>query len=92
VVAEPLFKAGSVGFALDPASRLDRTAARAAYSLAVEDAFHQDTEAGAIAGRRRATAYSTDQLKQQRAERILALGPDAVLMDFPEGYVPRQGQ
>jgi hypothetical protein len=92
VITEPLLKASRVGFQLDPASRMDRIAARAAYSPWFEDAFHQDNEAGVAGGRRRATAYSTDKGRSQRAEQILGLGPDAVLMDFPEGYVPRQGQ
>lgn len=90
--AEPLFKAGRIGFGMDPATQIDRIAARTAYSQAVEDAFHRDSDDEDGGGRRRANAYSSDRLKQRRAEVILGLGPDAVLMEFPEGHVPRQGQ
>ena len=78
---------------MDPATQLDRVAAHTAYSQAVEDAFHRDSDdEDGGGGRRRANAYSSDRLKQRRAEVILGLGPDAVLMEFPEGHVPRQGQ
>ena len=82
-----------MGFALDVASQLDRSAAKLQYFSAEDDAFAADDDASEGGpSRRRANAYSADKLKQRKAQAILDLGPDAVLMDFPEGHVPRQGQ
>ena len=88
-----IFGQGRIGFALDVASQLDRTAAETRYDASVIDAFASGPGgADAGGGRRRGGAYSADQLKQQQAQAMLDLGPDAVLMEWPEGHVPRQGQ
>jgi hypothetical protein len=89
----PLFSSGHIGFALDAAPTLEHAVGSGRHEAGVEDAFADDGDGGdSGASRRRANAYSADRLKQRRAQVMLDLGPDAVLMDFPEGHVPRQGQ
>lgn len=76
--AESLFKGGQIGFAMDPASRLDREAVRSRYAWAVEDAFQKSTTEG---GRRRGSALDAERIKKRRAEAILSRGADAIDMD-----------
>jgi hypothetical protein len=65
------------------------------YSEAVQEAFLSEREKAATGpeggGRRRVSLYDSDRSKEARARALLAAGPDAVLMDFPKGYVDRQG-
>ena len=91
--ADGVLGGARLGFAIDDVAQLDRAASKVVYSPAVEDAFSLEADGDEDgASRRRANAYSADQLKQRRARAMLGLGADAILMDFPEGHVPRQGQ
>lgn len=61
------------------------------YSISRRDAFVDEELVRDGASRRRMTLNNPENSKKLRAMDILDTGPDAILMEYPEGYVPRQG-
>lgn len=80
---------------LDPAGRCLHLAMKERYTKSAQDAFLKAGGAAAAAAaggsRRRGAAQDPDSAKRARAQDILARGPDAILMEYPEGHVPRSG-
>eukprot|EP00892_Ulva_mutabilis_P001092 jgi/Ulvmu1/10984/UM007_0163.1 len=89
-----LQQGGRVLLSLDPAGACAQFAMRERYTQSAQDAFLKASDAATTAGggsRRRGAAQDPDSAKRARAQDILARGPDAILMEYPEGHVPRSG-
>lgn len=91
--ADVLRRDGRVLLNLDPAGACSQAAMKERYRKSAQDAFMKDSDAAAAAGgsRRRGVAHDPDSAKRARAQDILDRGPDAILMEYPEGHVPRSG-
>lgn len=93
--ADVLQRDGRVLLSLDPAGACSEAAMRERYCKSARDAFLKDADAAAAVAaggsRRRAAAHDPDSAKRARAQDILDRGPDAILMEYPEGHVPRSG-
>jgi hypothetical protein len=76
---------------MDANAQQDREAIRSRYAATVRDAFFsQEAPAEERHGRLRGSASNADAVRQH-ALRILDKGPDSILMEWPQGTVPRQG-
>ena len=82
-----MLPAGAAGAPHSTTSMPDAVAEEDAF--AAGDAANPD-EDDVGGGRRRASVYSSAGRKHSRAQAILDAGPDAIVMDFEDGQVPRQ--